>query len=170
MKTRRDIIDRIKERIPVGGGGPRREPLSWDGFDVWRGELADSRAEMPGWFNDKSHRLDVHNLGTLGGGNHFIEIQMDTAGNNIWLMLHLGSRNPGARIAAFYNRAAVNLNMSMSISLPDRQLSFLTPDDMPGINYVRDMNYAFGYARVNRALMTEIVKEVMADFSPRIEF
>jgi tRNA-splicing ligase RtcB len=124
---------------------------------------------VPEWFTDKGHKLDTHNLGTLGGGNHFIEIQKADSGV-IWIMLHSGSRNMGQRIATCYHNAAKNRNEAEGIELPDTHLAFLSSDDESGRNYIRDMNHALEYALENRRIMMANIKEILSDFFPAIEF
>ncbi|MDR3334679.1 MAG: RtcB family protein, partial [Treponema sp.] len=96
MPLRRQITLDIKNSIPIGEGNARSAPLEWDGFTAWQEALD----ELPGWYTPKAHKLDACNLGTLGGGNHFIEIQKTenaatSSDETLWIMLHSGSRNLG---------------------------------------------------------------------------
>jgi len=100
-------------------------------------------------------------LGTLGGGNHFIEIQKGNDGY-IWLMIHSGSRNIGFQVAKYYNRMAVDLNHKWGSKIPDKwQLAFLPTYDASGINYLQEMEYCVAFAYANRKLMMERVKDAM---------
>jgi tRNA-splicing ligase RtcB len=166
-KALRLLIEEIKTRIPVGEGKARSREVEWPGFEAWLDGLGG--AETPGWHTQRGLHLDACNLGTLGGGNHFIEIQRSESGS-VWLMLHSGSRNLGYRIAAHYHKEALKLNGAMGISLPDPELAFLPLDDELGIAYVRDMRFALAYAAENRRIMMEHVKRVMEDRVPGIEF
>ena len=161
----RAIINAIKERIPVGEGNARKHPVQWEGFELWFGSF---NGELPVWYRNEK-KLDEHNLGTLGGGNHFIEIQKSDEGQ-VWLMLHSGSRNLGYRVANYYHKEALNLNKEMGIELPDKQLAYLPQGHELCEAYIRDMNYALSYAAENRRLMMEFLKSVMEDMFPGIEY
>ena len=162
----RGIIGAIKARIPVGEGNARKHPAAWEGFHAWRETLAG--AVLPGWYAHENS-LDQRNLGTLGGGNHFIEIQRSDEGE-VWLMLHSGSRNLGYRVANYYHREALKLNKEMGIQLPDPQLAYLPRGNPLCEGYIRDMNYALSYAAENRRLMMEELKIVMAEAFAKIEY
>jgi tRNA-splicing ligase RtcB len=92
-------------------------------------------------------------LGTLGSGNHFIELQTDQKGL-LWIMIHSGSRNFGYRIAKHYNNIAIALNEKWYSSVPKKQeLAFLPINSQEGQDYILDMNYAVRYAYRNRQKM-----------------
>jgi tRNA-splicing ligase RtcB len=108
---------------------------------------------------DKRWRLA---LGTLGGGNHFIELAEDGDGI-VWLTLHSGSRGVGNRIGMHYIRVAQELCKKMRVSLPDRDLAYLTQDH-PAFNaYMRDLNWAQQFALHNRNEMMDRVLSVVSD-------
>jgi tRNA-splicing ligase RtcB len=101
-------------------------------------------------------------LGTLGSGNHFIEIQKDTDGY-IWIMLHSGSRNLGAQIARHYDKIAKQLNERWFSSVPaEWDLAFLPADSEEGQQYIKEMNYAVDFAKANRQLMMQRILDVIA--------
>jgi tRNA-splicing ligase RtcB len=106
---------------------------------------------------DRNWRLA---LGTLGGGNHFIELAEDTAGA-VWVTLHSGSRGVGNRIGNHYIKVAQELCRKMMVSLPDRDLAYL-PDDHPAFAaYIRDLNWAQQFALHNRnEMMDRVMREV----------
>lgn len=166
MAHLRAIVNAIKQRIPVGEGHSHLSPVEWTGFTEWREAIG---ANLPSWFTEKGDKLDRHNLGTLGGGNHFIEIQKDEDGG-VWVMLHSGSRNMGQRIASLYHRAAVELDTETGVELPSDSLAFLPVESEPGAAYIRDMNHALAYASENRRLMLVHIREVLTTFFPYIEF
>ncbi len=102
-----------------------------------------------------------HQVGTLGGGNHFIEIQKDMA-NHVWIMIHSGSRNIGKQVADHYNRLAIKLNQQWKSSIPkSAQLAWLPFDSDEGQSYWREMQYCVDFAFANRKLMMDRVIEVM---------
>lgn len=103
-------------------------------------------------------------LGSLGGGNHFIELVHDEA-DRIWMFLHSGSRGVGNKIATHWIKVAQNLNARWHISFPDgdRDLAYLVDTDM--WSYWRAMDWAQKYAWENRLEMmdrfTRVLSEVM---------
>jgi len=99
-------------------------------------------------------------LGTLGGGNHFIEIQKGSDGH-IWIMIHSGSRNLGKQVADYYNNVAKELNnMWFSLVDPKLDLAFLPIYSEEGKNYIREMNYCVEFALANRKLMMDRIKKI----------
>jgi len=97
-------------------------------------------------------------LGTLGGGNHFIEIQKGDDGH-IWIMIHSGSRNLGFKVANYYNKLAVELNEKYKSGVPkSHELAFLPVDSEEGQAYIKEMSYCVDFALANRKLMMERVK------------
>jgi tRNA-splicing ligase RtcB len=116
----------------------------------------------------------LRQVGTLGGGNHFIELQRDTGGH-IWIMIHSGSRNIGKQVADHYNRIAVEANERRRDPVPRGwQLAGLDEDSVEGRRYRSEMEYCVAFAHANRALMMERIVSVMgevfggAEFSPAI--
>jgi len=100
-----------------------------------------------------------YQLGTLGSGNHFIEFQRDEE-NNLWIMLHSGSRNFGYKICQHYNRVAKELNKKYFSRIDSKQdLAFLPMDINEGFDYFQDMQYAVEFAYLNRQkMMNEIIE------------
>jgi len=92
-------------------------------------------------------------LGTLGGGNHFIEIQKGSD-DHIWLMIHSGSRNLGFKVANYYNKIAKELNKRWYTKVdPKHDLAFLPIDHQIGQDYLNEMKYCVEFAKASRALM-----------------
>jgi len=92
-------------------------------------------------------------LGTLGGGNHFIEIQKGDDGY-IWIMIHSGSRNLGKQVADYYNKIAIELNKKwFHEDIVEKELAFLPLDSEEGQAYIKEMKYCVEYALANRRLM-----------------
>ncbi|MCO5250512.1 MAG: RtcB family protein [Candidatus Kapabacteria bacterium] len=108
-------------------------------------------------------------LGTLGGGNHFIEIQKGSDGF-IYLMIHSGSRNIGKTVAEHYNSLAKKLNEKYK-EIPDKwDLAFLHLDSDDGRKYLSEMEYCVKFALANRLLMMETVQEIVVDIAGDCEF
>jgi tRNA-splicing ligase RtcB len=109
-------------------------------------------------------------LGTLGGGNHFIEIQRGDDGH-VWIMVHSGSRNIGLKVAQYYNQVAVRLNERWRSSIPQKwELAFLPADSIEGLDYLAEMQYCVDFALASRKLMIERVKEVVEEVVGNVTF
>ena len=159
MRFRRAIHDRIRELIPVGEGKQHEQAQQWDGFD-----------EYPAIKGAPSiTQLDRCNLGTLGGGNHFIEIQRSDSGF-VWLMIHSGSRNLGKRIEEAYQEKAMTHCERYHAHLPCRDLAFLPIQEEDGHHYFALMEFALRYAYENRQRMMKTCMEVIAEFVPEVHF
>jgi len=144
------VMGMIREVVPVGFNH-NVEKQEWEGFDaapytiVIQRELESARKQ----------------LGTLGGGNHFIEIQKGNDGH-IWLMLHSGSRNFGLKTANHYHKEAQRLCERCYSDIPDKDLAFLPIESNEGHDYYEAMNYCLKFAQENRSLMMSRVKEIVA--------
>jgi tRNA-splicing ligase RtcB len=147
--TLKAIMSEIGKTVPVGFRH-HREPQEWIGFreapdlKIIQQELGSARRQ----------------LGTLGGGNHFIEILKGNDGF-IWLMLHSGSRNFGLKTAAFYHQKAKELSYRWAKDLPDRDLAFLPLESRPGQEYFTAMNYCLRFAKANRELMMKRLEDIV---------
>lgn len=105
----------------------------------------------------------LYQLGTLGGGNHFIEIQKDNE-DFIWVMIHSGSRNLGYKVANHYNKIAVKLNEKWHSSVPKKwELAFLPLDSDEGVSYINEMRYCIKFALANRELMIDRIYEILTE-------
>lgn len=103
-------------------------------------------------------------LGTLGGGNHFLEAQVDEDGI-IWFMVHSGSRHTGLRIANEYHRQAVEITEKRGLPV-GRDLASLPLDDESGQNYLHDMTWATDFALESRLRM---VRGLAEQFARKVE-
>lgn len=100
-------------------------------------------------------------LGTLGGGNHFIEIQQGSDGY-VWLMIHSGSRALGYAVAKHYNELAKKVNERYySTVTKSMELAFLPLDTAEAQDYLKEMDYCVEYAYANRKLMMMRLKEAL---------
>ncbi len=94
-------------------------------------------------------------IGTLGGGNHFIEVQKGSDGF-IYIMIHSGSRNLGFKVANHYNKIAKELNAKWFSSIdPKWDLAFLPVDSDEGQAYISEMRYCVDFAKASRRLMID---------------
>jgi len=135
------IMGEIRKVIPLGFNH-HKEKQEWSGFD----NAPDMRIIQQELDNAK------YQLGTLGGGNHFIEIQKGDDGF-IWVMLHSGSRNFGLKTATEYHNKAKKLCERWLSDIPDKDLSFLPMDTREGGEYYEAMKYVLDFAYANRTLM-----------------
>lgn len=99
---------------------------------------------------------NVHHLGTLGTGNHFIEICLDEH-DSVWFMLHSGSRGVGNRIGTHFIEKARQEMERWMIRLPDKDLAYLPEGSQHFNDYVEAVEWAQSYARINREVMMERV-------------
>ena len=146
------VLEQIRVRIPVGH---RHHAISQESGVM---PQAEPNAELPivTQEGESAHRQ----VGTLGGGNHFIELQADQQ-NNIWVMIHSGSRNVGKKVADAYNRQALDLNAKWHSAVPKEwELAFLPIDSPQGKQYLQEMEWCIKFARCSRALMMRRVGEV----------
>lgn len=109
-------------------------------------------------------------IGTLGGGNHFIEIQQGNDGH-IWLMVHSGSRNIGLKVAQFYNQLAMRLSERWQSSIPEKwDLAFFPSDSQEGQDYLTEMQYCVNFAFASRKLMMARVKRAVQEVVAEVSF
>lgn len=100
-------------------------------------------------------------LGSLGGGNHFIEICHDT-NNDVWIMLHSGSRNIGKVLAELHINKAKDLMKQYFITPPNIDLSYLVQGTPEFSNYLHDLDWAQKFAKANREeMMDRVLREVL---------
>jgi tRNA-splicing ligase RtcB len=161
---------KIEESIPVGPqahGTPVWESAG-SGIAERGKRLMDRFGELAGVVKRLGERASSQ-LGTLGGGNHFIEVCVDTE-NAVWIMLHSGSRNIGKELAEFHMEKARALFHNQS--LPDRDLAVFLAGTPQFDAYRRDLFWAQEYAALNRAVMLERLKNVVRKAFPkaRVEF
>jgi tRNA-splicing ligase RtcB len=104
-------------------------------------------------------------LGTLGGGNHFIEVCLDEA-DRVWVMLHSGSRGIGNAIGTYFIELARRDAERHALRLPDRDLAYFAEGAQHFDDYVEAVGWAQDYARANRAEMLELVLAALARHLP----
>lgn len=124
--------------------------------------------EMPYLRNNKRGKI-LKEIGTLGGGNHFIEIQKDTNSGDVWLMIHSGSRHTGLSVADHYNKLAEFwCDKWYADTLPG--LAFLPIETEEGKNYMKEMNFCVELALCNRRVIMNRVQEAVLSEMPDAEF
>ena len=158
----KELRHEIERAIPVG-------------FNAHK-ETDDTAARWKGWeiFEDLHKGVQdrkvkaMKQLGTLGGGNHFIEVCLDTE-DNVWLMLHSGSRNIGKEIAERHIATAKTLHRLNE--LPDPNLAYFIQGTKEFQDYWRDLDWAQSYALMNReVMMKRLLKSFNRMFNKQKEF
>ena len=105
-----------------------------------------------------------YQVGTLGGGNHFIELQEDEQGY-LNIMIHSGSRNVGKTVCDYFHNQARSLNEKWYSSVPDEyRLAFLPTSSSEGQQYINWMNLALDFARENRDAMLAKVQSILDEY------
>jgi len=159
---REQIMTGIRARIPLGMNHHEEaqdEKYLPQGFDIDQLKVVKSRLH--------SIRYEV---GTLGGGNHFIELQKDEEGT-LWIMIHSGSRNLGKQVGDYYNKLAASLNEKWySVVSPEIHMPFLPQGTKEFGAYWNEMKYCVEFALCNRRLMMLRIQEVLAAALEGIEF
>ncbi len=152
----RKLFSTIRSRIPLGHRHHKHSQ------DPSRMPTLEGDRPMP--VVRREYRSATRQVGTLGGGNHFIEVQKGSDGQ-IWIMIHSGSRNIGKQVADYYNRLAVKLNDEWKSPVPrSHQLAYLPLDSEAGQQYIREMNYCVDFAFANRKLMMDNSLDVFKSF------
>jgi tRNA-splicing ligase RtcB len=147
----KNVMGLIRERIPVGFNH-HKDKQEWSGF-------ADA-PDIP--IIKRELQAACCQLGTLGGGNHFLEIQRAEDGR-VWLMLHSGSRNFGLKIAKQYHDTARKLCERWCSQLPDPELAFFPIETNEAKEYMAAMNFALRFALESRARMMAAMMQSLSD-------
>ena len=149
----------IERAIPVGFEQHKRpvegDPALWRDFQDLTSAVRDLESKAR------------HQLGTLGGGNHFLELCLDTE-DRVWLMLHSGSRNTGKTLAEIHIGRAKKLAHNQR--LPDRDLAVFLAGTPEMRDYRCDLFWAQRYARANREAMLQLYQDVLRRFRPDVRF
>ncbi len=161
------IRDQLGDLFKIRASIERSIPMSAGKFNTKITESAQKRIEE---LEQKAEGVDMdkkfgtnnwrYQLGTLGGGNHFIEICLDTE-NVVWITLHSGSRGIGNKIGMYYIGKAQEICKSMFVPLPDEDLAYLPEGSESFNDYIRDMRWAQQFALLNRdEMMDRVLKDV----------
>jgi tRNA-splicing ligase RtcB len=146
----RGVRAAIEKVVPVGKGAHR--DATPDGERAWATTLGERYTEVVKRAPRVSTRNVREQLGSLGGGNHFIELCLDES-SNVWLVLHSGSRGAGNRIGTYYIERALRELEKAGVTVVDRDLAHLTEHTPLFDEYVEAVGWAQDYARINRELM-----------------
>jgi len=152
------IREAIEKAVPVGrtDNGGKNDRGAWKNapaqhLEVWAG-LAATYEQIVAKYPKLAHPQKINHLGTLGTGNHFIEVCLDE-NEGVWFLLHSGSRGVGNRFGTFFIELAKNDMRPWMINLPDKDLAYLPQGTEHFDDYVRAVHWAQDYALANRELM-----------------
>ena len=156
-KALQKVFVQISRDVPVGRAQHRDERVLVDAakpFELGLKSLTDRHPELLKAFGKFSKW--TNQMGTLGGGNHFIEVCLDET-NQVWVMLHSGSRGIGNAIASYFIALARKDMERWMIQLPDRDLAYFPEGSEHFADYVEAVHWAQDYAMQNRTSMLELV-------------
>ena len=168
--ARTDVIDREAQARPLGRVLAKIEATVPTGMrsHAHKVDVDEALAEIGLPIPDSIERSwfdrAVGQLGTLGSGNHFLEVQRDTEGR-IYVMLHSGSRSLGKTICDAYHKKALALNERWYSRLPHRELAFLPVGSPEFEAYWSAMTFALRYAEVNRTRMLAAIEAAFWAFT-----
>jgi len=165
--TLKKIMSKIRQSVPVGY--KKHKKPDYDNMPTFS-HMADA-------FETRNHSIvyqewenAAKSLGTLGGGNHFIEIQKGSDGF-VWIMVHSGSRNLGKKVADYYNKIAIENNERwFSEVKSEKQLAFLPLNTEDGNKYWYEMNFCVEFALQNRKAMMDTICDIFKDVLPNCAF
>lgn len=149
-----DLLRRIEQAVPAGVG---------NGHESYSAARDMHRLGSPATtFDDELSHRAIRQLGTLGSGNHFIEVSLD-GDDGVWVVLHSGSRGVGNRLAQAHIATAKKLMERMFVTLDDPELAYLVEHTPEFDAYITDLLWAQRYAALNRDRMMDAVLRELAE-------
>jgi tRNA-splicing ligase RtcB len=160
----------IERAVPHGRAPGSRDPGAWQktpgAVDAAWGQLEPEFGEIVRDHPKLAKTNHHQHLGTLGTGNHFIEVCLDEEGF-VWFMLHSGSRGVGNAIGTMFIALAKEDALRHDVHLPDRDLAYFEEGSRHFADYVRAVGWAQKYARLNREVMMRRVIEAARKVVPK---
>lgn len=160
----RDIRLAIERDIPLGAGGEHAVEKIPGGSD-----LALNFDRITNRYPELLKRIKpgkyARQLGTLGSGNHFIELCLDED-DDVWIMLHSGSRGVGNAIGSYFIELAKQEMRTHFINLPDQDLAYLPEGTRHYEGYIEAVGWAQEYARLNRQMMMQTILNNLRQMLP----
>lgn len=172
IEARWRYLDAIESSIPVGFSHNESKRVRLLSEKMGEKFIYDSDKADIG--STSSHPIEnvedayFGQLGTLGGGNHMAELDVDSDGN-VWILIHSGSRNIGKRVCDLFNELALKENRKYYSAVPE-EIAFLPTDSVNGQDYIRWMNFSLSFAHRNRQVMLAEMQEAFAAEFPGITF
>ena len=154
-----DIRKAVEEQIPLSAGRYNRSVKKTAKLRVEQMEAQAAELDRLDFYN-KVDRNWRKQMGSLGSGNHFIEIVLDET-DSVWAFLHSGSRGVGNRLADHHIKIAKTLMEKWYIDLPDADLAYLVEDTQEFDDYMTDLGWAQDFARLNRDEMMERILRIL---------
>lgn len=150
----------IEKSVPHGREPGKNDPGAWGNVPLhvkaaWE-ELEPEFKQLCERYPSLEKTNNKHHLGTLGTGNHFIEVCIDER-KEVWFMLHSGSRGVGNAIGTLFINLAKEQATQNGMELADKDLAYLIEGESYFDDYLRGVNWAQRYAQLNRELMMEQV-------------
>ena len=147
------LLTTLERAVPAGVGrghdSARRDHTSAHAVATW---LKANRPQT--MLSPKQERTAHDQLGTLGSGNHFVEVSLDES-DTVWVVLHSGSRGIGNQLAMSHIAEAKSVARRLDIGLEDPALAYLLEGTKEFTHYIADLRFAQAYARVNRDTMLD---------------
>lgn len=165
-RTLQKVFDQITRDVPVGRAQHADDRVQRDAvrpFEPGLKALTERHPQLLKAFGRFSKW--THQMGTLGGGNHFIEVCLDES-DQVWVMLHSGSRGIGNAIADYFIQLARKDMERWMIPLPDRDLAYFPEGTEHFSDYVEAVHWAQEYAMANRQTMLDLVLNALAQHLP----
>jgi tRNA-splicing ligase RtcB len=164
----RALFNQISRDVPVGFNQHRDDRAPHETAGAFRPGLQAILDKHPLIAGKNTEASWACQLGTLGGGNHFIELCLDEQ-DRVWVMLHSGSRGIGNRIGQYFIERARELAYDNDRTLPDRDLAWLDEGSQEFSDYVEAVGWAQDYARANREVTMDLVLVAMRRHLPAFE-
>jgi len=154
----------IEERVPVGFNQHSERPryVKDDAYLKGLSHIMSAHPKVKTMIKGNPWDKCRFQTGTLGGGNHFIEVCLDEE-DMVWVMLHSGSRGIGNIIGRYFIQKAKEDMLRLDINLPDKDLAYLTANTKLFNDYVYAVQWAQSYAFSNRAVMVSLVLDAMLE-------
>ncbi len=160
------LFAQITRDVPVGFGQHADREARTDSAKAFNKDLSRILQKHAGIGKRVGRNSSwVHQLGTLGGGNHFIEVCLDEE-SRVWAMLHSGSRGIGNAIGSYFIELAKKDLSRNNVHLPDADLAYFSEGARHFDDYVEAVGWAQDYARANREEMMELVLDAMRRHLP----
>jgi tRNA-splicing ligase RtcB len=168
-KSMKKVFDQICRDVPVGRGQHRDADVLLHAAMPFEARLDKMIEKHPGLLKSfgKSSKW-MNQMGTLGGGNHFIEVCLDEA-DQVWVMLHSGSRGIGNALATYFVELARQDMERWMIQLPDRDLAYFPEGCEHFDDYVEAVTWAQEYATQNRECMVDLVLKALGRHLPEFD-
>ncbi len=166
----RGLRSAVERDVPVGFAMHKRDAVSDSTIRALSKGLSliwEKHPKLKGK-QKKPYQTWIRQLGTLGGGNHFIELCLDE-NNDVWVMLHSGSRGIGNAIGRYFIEMARRDMEKIQMNLPDRDLAYFNKGTQHFDDYIEAVDWAQEYAMVNRREMMRLILQVLKSRLPQFK-